>query len=63
MDRIDTTRPAFLTLTASVNHPPRWGWRPVGAKRNKATGLASRDEAVASLRAAGYVLVDRPIDA
>lgn len=54
------TREAFLILSASMKAPPRWSWRPVGAKRSKVTGFGSRDEAIKSLQAAGYTLVERP---
>ncbi|PCC73136.1 hypothetical protein SAMN02745121_08575 [Nannocystis exedens] len=53
-------KPAYLILHASVNGPPTWSWRPMGAKRSKGTGFTSRDAAAASLKAAGYVLVDPP---
>ena len=53
-------REAFIILSASTRHPPRWSWRPVGAKRSRVTGLASREAAIESLRAAGFRLVDRP---
>ncbi|MCY0994351.1 hypothetical protein OV203_44915 [Nannocystis sp. ILAH1] len=53
-------QPAYLLVNASVNGSPTWSWRPLGAKRSKGTGFASRDSALASLKAAGYVLVDPP---
>jgi len=63
LERVEAiSRPgAYLILNADMRKGSSWSWRPLGAKRSRVTGLASKEAAVASLEAAGFVLVERPV--